>query len=189
MTLRNFRLIPLALLLGLVFAFAAACGGDDDDDAAGDTTGGENTPGSSGSNPTANTGSGSGSGDTGPAAAPGEGRLEVGGKTYKISITECKFNDSGPSKGTIEVKGTADGGGVFDMTQFFLNDKWSQTDISLDVSEHSKIYVIRGRSTAGAEPAKVDGKNITWVEKFRDLDGPANTQKDIGEGKLNLTCK
>jgi hypothetical protein len=169
-----------------MLAIAMACGGDDDD--AGET-GDDGGSSGGGTEPTKASGGGSSSGDTGAAAAPGTGRFEVGGKTYTLAITECKFNDEGPSKGTFEVKATADGGAKFDMTQFYLNDKWSQTDVQLDVSPTSKIYVIRGRSSAGAEPAKVDGKNITWVEKFRDLDGPANTQKDVGEGKLNLTCQ
>ena len=192
MTSSRVWFVLLALVAALSLSIAAACGGDDDDDSSGDTTGDQNTPGSSSSNPTtaSGSGSGSGSGDTGPAAAPGEGRLEVGGKTYALTITECTFNASGPSKGTVEAQGTGPDGAKFDFTQFVLNDKWSQTDMSYDYNgDAHKIYVIVSSATKGASQATVDGKNVSWVATYRDLDVAANKQENIGEGKLNFTCE
>ena len=126
-------------------------------------------------------------GDTGPAADPGTGRLEVNGKTYSFTISRCKFNDDGPSKGTFDVKGTEASGASFDMTQFYLGDKWSQTSVELDFGP-TKIYVIRSGVSEGAVPATVDGTNVTWIESYRELDVAANSQVAVGEGVLNLTC-
>ena len=126
-------------------------------------------------------------GDTGPAANPGEGRLEVNGKAYALTISECKFTDDGPTKGTVDVSGTEASGASFDMTQFYLGDKWSQTSVQLDFGP-TQIYVIRSGTRAGAVPATVDGKNVTWIESYRELDVAANSQVDLGEGVLNLTC-
>ena len=125
--------------------------------------------------------------DVGPAAAPGEGRLQVGGKTYDLTIASCKFNGDGPAEGTFEVKGTDADGHNFEMTQFFLGGDWSQSDVQLDLDK-TKIYVISSSAREGAEPATVDGKNVTWVTSFRELDEAANSQVDLGEGTLNLTC-
>ena len=126
-------------------------------------------------------------GDTGPAANPGEGRLEVNGTTYALTISECKFTDDGPTKGTVDVKGTEASGASFDMTQFYLGDKWSQTSVQLDFGP-TQIYVIRTGTSEGAVPATVDGRNVTWIESYRELDVAANSQVNLGEGVLNLTC-
>lgn len=187
---RNSRFIPFVLLLGLVFALAAACGGDDDDD-GGAISDGNATPGSSGSIPTAASGGGSGSGsaDTGPAAEAGMGRLEVGGKTYALTVTECEFIDDGPTKGTVEAQGAGPDGATFDFTQFVLNDKWSQTSMEYDYNGGAKkIYVILSSASKDAEPASVDGSNVSWVASYRDLDVAANKQEELGDGKLNFTC-
>ncbi len=133
------------------------------------------------------TSGGSGGGDTGPAADPGEGRLEVNGKTYALTISECKFTDDGPSKGTFDVNGTEASGASFEMTQFYLGDKWSQTSVQLDFGP-TQIYVIRSGTREGAVPATVDGTNVTWIESYRELDVAANSQVDLGQGVLNLTC-
>ncbi len=133
------------------------------------------------------TSGGSGSGDTGPAADPGTGRLEVNGKTYSFTISKCKFTDDGPSKGTVDVKGTEASGASFEMTQFYLGDSWSQTSVQLDFGP-TQIYVIRSGASAGAVPATVDGTNVTWIESYHELDVAANSQVAVGEGVLNLTC-
>ena len=130
---------------------------------------------------------GTGGGDTGPAADPGEGRLEVNGKTYALTISDCKFTDDGPTKGSFEVNGTEGTGASFDMVQFYLGDDWSQTSVQLDFGP-TQIYVIRSGTREGAVPATVDGSNVTWIESYRELDVAANSQVDLGEGVLNLTC-
>ncbi|MGE3073084.1 MAG: hypothetical protein AB7N24_03085 [Dehalococcoidia bacterium] len=188
-------LFPFALLATLILALSVACGGDDDDDdAPGEDTG--TTPNSSSSNPTSSssnpalTNGGSHAGDTGPAAAAGTGRFEVGGKTYALTIGDCTFNNDGPTKGTIEAQGTSDDGIAWDFTQFYLNDKWSQTSMELDYdNEAHKIYVIATAAGKGNEPAGIDGKNVSWIAPYRDLDVAGNKQESIGEGKLNFTCK
>jgi hypothetical protein len=125
--------------------------------------------------------------DAGPAAAPGAGRLEVGGKTYDLTIASCEFNGEGPAEGSFEVTGSDSDGHDFEMTQFFLNGEWSQSDVQLDLGK-TKIYVIRSSASDGAEPAAVDGSNVTWVESYRELDEAANAQVELGEGTLNFTC-
>ncbi|MGE0601167.1 MAG: hypothetical protein AB7J35_17565 [Dehalococcoidia bacterium] len=190
----RYWLFLFALLTLLALAAFTACGGDDDDDSSGDDSG--SSPNSSSSNPTSSsnnpalTNGGSGPGDTGPAAAPGTARLEVNGKTYSLTIGDCQFNETGPSKGTISADGTGDNGITWDFTQFFLNDKWSQTSMELDYdNEAHKIYVIATAAGKGNEPAAVDGKNVSWIAPYRDLDVSANKQENIGDGKLNFTCK
>lgn len=125
--------------------------------------------------------------DAGAPAAPGQGTLDVGGTTYDLTIAECTFNEDGPSEGTFEVKGSDAEGHNFEMTQFFLNGDWSQSDVQLDL-DNTKIYVISSSSREGAEPATLDGQNVTWVVDFRELDEAANSQVELGSGVLNLTC-
>jgi hypothetical protein len=125
--------------------------------------------------------------DAGAPAAPGQGSLDVGGTTYDLTIASCTFNDDGPAEGTFEVKGSDADGHNFEMTQFFLGGDWSQSDVQLDL-DNTKIYVISSSARDGAEPATVDGKNITWVADFRELDEAANSQVELGSGVLNLTC-
>ncbi len=128
-----------------------------------------------------------GGGDTGPAAAPGEGRLVVNGTTYALTISECEFTTDGPTKGTVDIKGTEASGASFEMTQFYLGDEWSQTSVVLDLGP-TKVYVQRSGAREGAVPAVVDGANVTWTESYRELDEAANSQVELGEGVLNLTC-
>jgi len=137
--------------------------------------------------PAATSAGSGGGGDTGPAAAPGEGRLEVNGETYALTITECMFQADGPTKGTFDVNGTEASGATFEMTQFYLGDEWSQTSVQLDFGP-TQIYVIRSGTREGAVPATVDGANVTWIETYQELDVAANSQVDLGEGVLNLTC-
>lgn len=66
-------------------------------------------------------------------------------------------------------------------------DKWSQTSVQLDFGP-TNIYVIRSGTREGAVPATVDEANIAWIEGYRDLDVAANSQVDLGQGVLNLTC-
>ena len=122
----------------------------------------------------------------GPAAAAGEGTLTVNGTTYPLTITSCSFSGEGPADGSFEVDGTTDGG-TFEMGQFFLNGDWSQTSVQLDLGAH-KLYVIRTASSGGAVAATVDNGNVTYVDAYRDLDEPANSQVEIGQGTVNLTC-
>ena len=145
------------------------------------------TPASSEAPASAAGGTGNGGGDTGPAAAPGTGRFVVNGTTYDITITECSFQDDGPTKGSFEIKGTEAGGASFDMVQFYLSDDWSQTSVQLDFGP-TNIYVIRSSATEGASPATVDGSNVTWIETFKELDVAANSQEARGQGVVNLTC-
>lgn len=132
----------------------------------------------------AETETGGGSSDAGPAAAPGEGTLDLGDKVYAITVTECKFQPGG----SFTVKGTTDDGAAFDMTQFYLNDEWSQTQVQVE-TDKLNVYAIIGRATEGAEPASVTGKNVTWTREFRTLDVAANAfAGPAREGTLNLTC-
>ena len=126
--------------------------------------------------------------DTGPPAKAGEGQFVVNGATYALTVTECSFNGEGPADGSFEVRATDADGHDFDMTQFYLNGDWSQTDVQLDLGP-TMIYVIRSSASEGAAPAQVDAKNITWTESYRELDEAANSQVDVGTGTLNLTCK
>lgn len=186
-----------ATLATLSLVFAGCAGGVEPTDPAKGSTASPGAvastdPRSAGTSPAAPTegtagGSASG-GDTGPAAAPGEGRFQVNGTIYALTITDCKFTTDGPTKGTFSVKGTEAGGAPFDMTQFFLSDKWSQTSVELDLAA-TKIYVIRSGSREGATPAVVHGANVTWIESYRELDPAANSQVEVGEGVLNLTCR
>jgi hypothetical protein len=137
--------------------------------------------------PSAGSGGSEGGGDPGPAAAPGEGRLVVNGTTYELTISECTFRDDGPSKGSFDVSGIEAGGASFEMTQFYLGDEWSQSSVQLDFGP-TQIYVIRSGTREGATPAVVDGGNVTWIESYRELDVEANSQVELGEGVLNLTC-
>lgn len=184
------RALALVATIGLIFVGCTG-GGGASDPATGPTsapgapasaapTGGDASPDS----PPAAT---PGTVDAGPAAAPGEGRLDVNGTSYALTITECEFTDDGPTKGTFEVRGTGPDGATFEMTQFFLSDKWSQTSVQLDFGP-TNIYVIRSGTREGAVPAAVDEANITWIESYRDLDVAANSQVDLGQGVLNLTC-
>ncbi len=120
-----------------------------------------------------------------PAAAPGTGTLELDdGRAFAIVVTECEFQPSG----TFEIKGTSDQGSEFDMTQFYLSDEWSQTDASIEFPNRDQIYVIVTRATPDGEPATVDGKSVTWVQTFRELDESANAHVYTGKGTLSLTC-
>jgi len=185
--------IPSTLAL-LALALAGCSGGSDGaGDAAQEPAGTESSSapspeGMASTDPTPNdTSEAATATDTGPAAAPGEGAFEVNGTTYALSISECTFNEDGPAEGTFEVTGTDADGNDFEMTQFYLNGDWSQTDVLLDLGG-TQIYVIRSSAREGSAPAAVDGKNITWVESFRELDVDANAQVELGTGTLNLTC-
>ncbi len=111
--------------------------------------------------------------DTGPAAAAGQGSSDVNGTTYALTIASCKFNGEGLPEGKFEVNGKDSDGHDFEMTQFYLNGDWSQSDVQLDLGP-TKIYVIRSSAREGAAPAVVDGQNVTWVESYRELDDAAN---------------
>ncbi len=122
---------------------------------------------------------------SGPAPAPGTGRLVLDdGRVFAIALTECEFRPDG----TFEINGTSDEGATFDMTQFFLNDEWSQSDASIEFPNNDQVYVIVSRATEGAEPATVDGKTVVWTQTFRELDESANRHVYTGEGALQLTC-
>jgi hypothetical protein len=125
--------------------------------------------------------------DPGPPAKAGEGSFQVNGTTYALKVTECTFNDEGLAEGTFEIAATDADGHPFEMTQFYLNGDWSQTDVQLDLGP-TKIYVIRSAASDGAAPAEVNGTNVTWSETYRELDEAANSQQEIGTGTLNITC-
>lgn len=187
------RAIAAIAVLGLI-AVGCSTGGGSGDATAGPASPTAVTPGaeptSGDGTPTAPTEApteGSAGGNVGPAAAPGEGRLDVNGTTYPLTISSCEFTNEGPTKGTFEVRGTGPDGAAFEMTQFYLSDKWSQTSVQLDFGA-TNIYVIRSGTREGAVPAAVDGMNVTWIESYRELDVAANAQVELGEGVLNLTC-
>ncbi len=130
-------------------------------------------------------GSGADSNEAGPAAAPGTGTLDLGDKVYAITVTECTFQPTG----TVEVKGTTDDGSTFDMTQFYLGDKWSQSDLEVDNGK-IKVYTLASSASEGAEPATVTGKRVIWTREFRTLDVAANAfAGPARQGTVNLTCK
>ncbi len=137
------------------------------------------------------------SGDTGssepagPAPAPGKGSLVLDdGRTFALTITECEFvqGPGSPTAGTIEVQGTSEKGARFELTQFFLNGEWSQSDASIEFPNRDQIYVIVSSASADGEPATVDAKTITWTRTFKELDESANAHVYSGEGTLVLTC-
>jgi hypothetical protein len=187
---RNFALSIVAAAT-LVLALAA-CGGGSDSAASSDVETetvaveetGTTTESDASDDPETN--ADTGSSDTAvPAAAPGTGTLELDdGRAFAITVTECEFQPSG----TFEIKGTSDQGSEFDMTQFYLSDEWSQTDASIEFPNRDQIYVIVSSSTPDAEPATVDGKSVTWVQTFRELDESANAHVYTGKGTLSLTC-
>ncbi len=190
--------LPAAVLASLALA---ACGGGSNSESAaqtattsaavdvGTTTASDGdlqqTETAAETEPATESDSETGSSDAGPAAAPGTGTLDLGDKVYAITVTECKFQPGG----TFTVKGTTDDGAAFDMTQFYLNDEWSQTQVQVE-TDKLNVYAIIGRATEGAEPASVTDKNVTWTREFRTLDVAANAfAGPAREGTLNLTCK
>jgi hypothetical protein len=188
------RLRPPRIAVAATLAtMAAACGGAAAPETNGPTAGATPTsdPASTqpaGSTPAATPPPGGEGPDTGAPAAPGEGRLEVGGAVYSFTIDECDFTTDGPTAGSFEVSGTTADGSTFEMVQFFLGGNWSQTSVDLDDPGSKRVYVIRNRAAEGAQPASIDGTNVTWVETYFELDEAANSQTSIGEGVVNLTC-
>lgn len=127
----------------------------------------------------------SGGTDDGAVPAPGTGRLVLDdGRAFAITVTECKFQPAG----TFTVEGTGDDGATFEMTQFFLNDEWSQSQVELQFPNSDSVYVIVSRATEGAEPATVEGKSVSWTQTFRELDESANRHVYTGEGTVRVTC-
>lgn len=132
----------------------------------------------------------SGSESTGPAPAPGKGTLELDdGRSFAIVVTSCNLGESEgtPTEGSFEVRGTSEQSSKFDMTQFFLNGEWSQTDASLEFPNRDQVYVL-AFAAGGAEPAMLDGRSISWTQTFKELDESANAHVYTGEGSLRLTC-
>ena len=128
---------------------------------------------------------GSGPTSSGPAPAPGQGSLDLDdGRSYAITITECRFDPNG----TFTVKGSSTEATTFEMTQFYLGEQWSQSQVSLEFPNRDQIYVIVGRLADDAEPATVEGKSISWTRMFRELDESANMHVYTGEGTVRLTC-
>ncbi len=117
------------------------------------------------------------------SAEPGEGVLEVGDETYTFQVSECKFQLSG----TFDLTGS-DPRGEFKMSQFFLDGKWFQTTATIDIPGPTEIFAMRFASTKGAEPAAVDGSEVSWTVIFNELDTSADTEKRLGEGRLVVTC-
>jgi hypothetical protein len=130
--------------------------------------------------------SGGSSGTGGPPPAAGQGRLALDdGRSFTITIAECEFQPNG----TFTVKGTSDAGKTFEMTQFYLGDDWSQSQVSLeDPATNDQIYVITSSASDGAEPATVAGKSVSWTQTFRELDESENRHVYTGEGTVQLTC-
>lgn len=186
------RLALSAVAAATLMLALAACGGENDSDAASDTEteaiAAEETDTASESD--ADEGPATDTETSSPdtavaAAAPGTGTLELAdGRSFTITVSECEFQPTG----TFEIKGTSDNGAEFDMTQFYLNDKWSQTDASIQYPNRDQVYVIVSAASPDAEPATVDGKSVTWVQTFRELDESANAHVYTGEGTLSLTC-
>ncbi len=182
------RLSVLAAVL-LVLALAGCGGGDSAEPAATETEATSTEAETDEAVPTdeeteTDEADGSSSGATDAAAPAGQGSLTLSnGTVYAFAVTECTFQPSG----TFEITGAGDDGSTFDMTQFYLGEEWSQTDMSID-SGQTKVYVIARGSVEGAAPATVDGRNVRWAETFRELDAAANAQTTLGEGTLNLTC-
>jgi hypothetical protein len=127
------------------------------------------------------------SGTAGPVPAPGKGSLALDdGRTFAITVTSCNLGESegGPTAGSFEVKGTSEKGSTFEMTQFFLNGSWSQSDASIEFPSRDQIYVLAFASS-GAEPATVEGTSVSWTQTFRELDESANQHVYTGEGSFD----
>jgi hypothetical protein len=166
----------------------AACGGDDSagSEAATETTIEAETETSAVATTESPTESTSEStADTGPAPAPGEGTLVLeDGRSFAIAISRCEFSPNG----TFTVRGTSDQGSSFEMTQFFLGEEWSQSQVSIEFPNDDQIFVIVSKATQDGAPADVDGKSISWVRAFSELDESANQIVYRGTGTLRLTC-
>ncbi len=189
---RTRSLVPSIVAAATLVLTLAACGGGGDSaassEAEAETVAVEETATTSGSaaSDDPQTGTDTSDSDTAaPTAAPGTGKLELDdGRVFAITVTSCEFQPSG----TFEIKGTSDRGSEFDMTQFYLGDEWSQTDAAIGFPNRDQIYVIVSRATPDGEPATVDGKSVTWVQTFRELDESANAHVYTGQGTLRLTC-
>jgi hypothetical protein len=187
--------LATACVLGVALAafLVAGCGGGDDAAAPAEseaTQAEEATATTEESDDTATdetaTESGESSAATGPAPSPGQGLLVLDdGRSFAIAISACEFQPNG----TFNVDGTSDDGATFEMTQFYLGDDWSQSQVSLEYPEtRDQIYVIVSKATDGAEPATVEGKSVTWTQTFKELDESANAHVYTGEGTVQLTC-
>lgn len=182
--------LPAAVAVVLLALALAGCGGGDSAEPAATETEATSTAAeadeavSTGEETEMEEAGGSSSGATDAAAPAGQGSLTLSnGTVYAFAVTECTFQPSG----TFEISGAGDDGSTFDMTQFYLGEEWSQTDMSID-SGQTKVYVIARGAAEGAVPATVDGGSVRWTETFRELDAAANAQTTLGEGTLNLTC-
>lgn len=195
----TWRALP-AVLFAVALAVFVACGGDDGKEPepqAANPTADTDTDTDSGtdsdSSDTSLSDDGEGesesmNGDAPEPAAPGEGTLEVDGNVYTFAIDECEFAEDGPTEGSFDVRGTAPDGGTFEMTQFYLNESWSQTQVMLDIEGPTELYVIVSGASADGEPATVAGTNVTWTADYYDFNPTENSQVGVGPGVLNLTC-
>ncbi|MFO7572657.1 MAG: hypothetical protein R6W48_08685 [Gaiellaceae bacterium] len=133
----------------------------------------------------ADTSSGGGPAVEGPVPAPGQGTLVLDdGRSFPITVTECE----GEPGDTFSASGTSVDGSEFSFLNFYLSGSWSQSQASIEFPNEDQIYVIVGRLAEGAEPATVEGKSVTWVQTFRELDESANRTVYTGQGVLRLTC-
>jgi hypothetical protein len=74
------------------------------------------------------------------------------------------------------------------MTQFFLGEDWSQSQVSIEFPNRDQVFVIVSKASQDGAPADVDGKSVSWVRTFSELDESANDIVYRGTGTLRLTC-
>ncbi len=122
---------------------------------------------------------------SGPAPAPGKGSLVLDdGRVFALTVSECEFQPNG----TFQIDGTSDKGSTFEVVQFYLGDKWSQSSVNIVLPNSDQVYVIVSNATEGAEPITVDGKTLSWTQTFRELDESANRHVYTGQGTVQVTC-
>jgi hypothetical protein len=176
----------VTVLIGLALA---GCGGDSDSSAADTETEAVATTFEDTETATtapATTEESSSSTDDGAAPAPGTGTLVLDdGRVFAITVSQCEFLPNG----TFTVNGTGDQGATFELTQFYLGEEWSQSQVDLQFPNRDRVYVIVTKATEGAEPATVEGKSVSWTQPtFRELDESANSHVYQGEGTVRVTC-
>jgi len=192
--LRRRQILVLLLAAGFVLTLVGCGGGSGsgaDDESEAVSTGEDETSDTAAATTEEIDTSESSSTGTEPALPAGRGTLVLDdGRSFTITVTECQFNpdDGTPTAGTVEVKGTSERGSTFELTQFFLNGEWSQSDASIAFPNRDQIYVLVSSASSDGEPATVEGKTIRWTRTFKELDESANAHVYTGEGTLLLTC-
>lgn len=118
-----------------------------------------------------------------PTVDSGEGFLVVGDQTYAFRVMNCKVKPDG----AFDAAGN-DSDSKFKMIQFYLDGKWFQTTVSIDMPGPKEIIARQSPSMKGAMPATVELPNITWAATFEELDTEADSLRRLDEGHITVAC-